>query len=125
MSWQPMLLFRLNSSLMARATALTFLFLPFDPLVSFNWLVVLIYEKHSSMYNIGDHKPLSSVQVGDIGPKAYGGFASMDNGCKLKSIDQVDHLVRANFLTHPASSLRGFLPQFFCSRNTESQEKTC
>ncbi|CEJ01326.1 Putative Acyl-coenzyme A oxidase [Rhizopus microsporus] len=27
-----------------------------------------------------DHKPLPGIIVGDIGPKAYGGFATMDNG---------------------------------------------
>jgi acyl-CoA oxidase len=31
------------------------------------------------------HKPEPNILVGDIGPKAYGGFASMDNGCKSYS----------------------------------------
>lgn len=33
--------------------------------------------------SLEDHKPLPGVHVGDIGPKAYGGFAKIDNGCKL------------------------------------------
>ncbi|KAG0083191.1 acyl-coenzyme A oxidase [Podila epicladia] len=30
--------------------------------------------------SLENHKPLPGVQVGDIGPKAYGGFAKIDNG---------------------------------------------
>ncbi|KAL0091093.1 acyl-CoA dehydrogenase/oxidase C-terminal [Phycomyces blakesleeanus] len=30
--------------------------------------------------SIEDHKPMKGVTVGDIGPKAYGGFATVDNG---------------------------------------------
>lgn len=30
--------------------------------------------------SLDDHKPLPNVRVGDIGPKAYGGFAAFDNG---------------------------------------------
>lgn len=32
---------------------------------------------------IVDHQPVPGVTVGDIGPKAYGGFATTDNGCKF------------------------------------------
>ena len=32
--------------------------------------------------SLENHKPFPGVQVGDIGPKAYGGFNKMDNGCK-------------------------------------------
>ena len=32
--------------------------------------------------SLEDHKPFPGIQVGDIGPKAYGGFSKMDNGCK-------------------------------------------
>ncbi|CAO3664028.1 unnamed protein product [Umbelopsis ramanniana] len=30
--------------------------------------------------SLENHKPLPNILVGDIGPKAYGGFSSMDNG---------------------------------------------
>ncbi|KAK3828855.1 MAG: palmitoyl-CoA oxidase [Benniella sp.] len=30
--------------------------------------------------SLEDHKPFPGVEVGDIGPKAYGGFGKMDNG---------------------------------------------
>jgi acyl-CoA oxidase len=33
--------------------------------------------------SLEDHKPFPGVEVGDIGPKAYGGFGKMDNGCKF------------------------------------------
>ncbi|KAG0292937.1 acyl-coenzyme A oxidase [Dissophora globulifera] len=32
--------------------------------------------------SLKDHRPFPGVKVGDIGPKAYGGFAKIDNGCK-------------------------------------------
>jgi hypothetical protein len=34
---------------------------------------------------IVDLKPCKGIKVGDIGPKAYGGFATTDNGCKFKA----------------------------------------
>ncbi|KAI7857427.1 acyl-CoA dehydrogenase/oxidase C-terminal, partial [Circinella umbellata] len=39
-----------------------------------------------------DYKPIKGVTVGDIGPKAYGGFATVDNGCKLICKNFVDAL---------------------------------
>lgn len=57
---------------------------PIRPLSKIDWLLMLMYKTALIDDCIGDHKPLSSVQVGDIGPKAYGGFASMVNCCKLK-----------------------------------------
>ena len=35
---------------------------------------------------IVDLKPCKGVRVGDIGPKAYGGFATTDNGCKFTCV---------------------------------------
>ncbi len=32
--------------------------------------------------SLENHKPFPGIQVGDIGPKAYGGFNKMENGCK-------------------------------------------
>lgn len=33
--------------------------------------------------SLEDHKSFPGIEVGDIGPKAYGGFNKMENGCKL------------------------------------------
>lgn len=33
--------------------------------------------------SLKDHRPFPGVKVGDIGPKSYGGFAKIDNGCKV------------------------------------------
>jgi hypothetical protein len=35
--------------------------------------------------SLKDHRPFPGVKVGDIGPKAYGGFSKIDNGCKWSS----------------------------------------
>lgn len=34
--------------------------------------------------SLKDHRPFPGVKVGDIGPKAYGGFSKIDNGCKSR-----------------------------------------
>ena len=54
-------------------------FSPIRSLSNIDLLLMLIYETALIDNCIGDHdpKPLPSVHVGDIGPKAYGGFASM------------------------------------------------
>ncbi|GAB5592024.1 hypothetical protein Unana1_06924 [Umbelopsis nana] len=45
--------------------------------------------------SIDTHKPLPNVTVGDIGPKAYGGFAAMDNGFLLFKEHRIprDHMM--------------------------------
>ena len=35
--------------------------------------------------SLKDHRPFPGVKVGDIGPKSYGGFSKIDNGCKCSS----------------------------------------
>jgi acyl-CoA oxidase len=35
--------------------------------------------------SLKDHRPFPGVKVGDIGPKSYGGFSKIDNGCKFLS----------------------------------------
>lgn len=36
--------------------------------------------------SLKDHRPFPGVKVGDIGPKSYGGFAKIDNGCKFTAL---------------------------------------
>jgi acyl-CoA oxidase len=33
--------------------------------------------------SLKDHRPFPGVKVGDIGPKSYGGFSKIDNGCEF------------------------------------------
>lgn len=48
-----------------------------------------------------NHLPLNGICIGDIGPKAHGAMAGLDNGCKLcvirDSCDTIDMLHRHSF----------------------------